>query len=826
MKAFLAPPVFPDDEDKSRIASLLNIILLGLLCFMGVIVLTTLFTNPAPGSLLVNSTTLTIAIFLYYLFRRGHVFLVSTLTITIFWSVLAFLTFFGGGLTLSIVTSYFVILVMAAALLGQTATILVAAASLVVWTIVGILQINGQLPESITPYNLATDIGGTFGSLIICALILYLTVRNLNQSLANERESNQRLYVYQSQLEERVRSRTHILALAAEIGRDLSQVRDVEDLLRGAANSIYKGFGLYHVQIYLVDASGQNLVLRAGTGSVGQELRSRGHSLPLNAASTNGAAAINRQAVIVADTALSLTFRPNPLLPETRSEMAVPLIASDMVVGVLDLQSAQPHAFSTDNLGAFEILAGQLAIAIENARLIRDTSQARTELEARVRQSARTDWNQYLDAIRHGERIGFVYNAGALSPISESIMEYGRAQTVPIKLAGEEIGTIALEETVAELSAADREMMNAIARQVSQQIENLRLLEEAERYRREAEEAAHRLIREGWADVWQAGKDMGFVYDQTAVQPLPDMPDMAADVVVPLAVQGEVIGQLELAGIAADDAETKELVTAVAARLSAHLENLRLTVQTEEALSEARQRTAELNILNEMEVAFAAARETDEMLALIHTYASRLIRPTENLYIALYDEAQDEIVIYLYYKPGEIVMSDKVENIIRRRSGNGVTEYVMRTRKPLLINGDMTAVAAEMGFDAIGARSQSWMGAPLVVGDHVLGVVALQSFSTPHLYGEYQLELLTAIASGAAIALENIHLLQQVQSRARQEQILREVTARVYTAVDAESILRTAAQELNLHLGLETFIYLEEQTEPDIVAANGGNGHH
>ncbi|NJN55272.1 MAG: GAF domain-containing protein [Anaerolineae bacterium] len=251
-----------------------------------------------------------------------------------------------------------------------------------------------------------------------------------------------------------------------------------------------------------------------------------------------------------------------------------------------------------------------------------------------------------------------------------------------------------------------------------------------------------------------------------------------------------------------------------------------MSQQTEEALSQARERTAELNILNEMGVAFAAAHETDQMLALIQTYASRLIGSTENFYIALYDDVTDEIAIHLFYKPGELVYSEKVENIIRRHSGNGVTEYVIHTRKPLLVNGDMEATAAMLGFEAIGARSKSWMGVPLIVGERTLGIIAMQSFSTLDLYDEYQMELLMSVASGAAIALESIRLLQQIQSRGRQEQILREVTERVYTAVDTESILRTAAQEINRHLGLETFIYLEEQAEPDPTTVAGGNGHN
>ncbi len=822
IKKLWSPPFF-EDEEKRRVAYILNVVLLTMLTAVLVVGGFYLIVQIGTGVQTVLSLFIRLAgglLLLMFLMRRGYVRAASFgLTALFLWFAYTILpteeTFNSPT-----VIAFILPIVMAALLLGGRAGVLTAVISTIILAWIG-------RDDYDTPFQLLTSLLPFLATIFIAvALLLRLAANSITSALNAARQSNAALKEINAVMENRVIERTRDLALAADIGRTLTQVRDVEQVLAEAVQNILARFELYYVQIYLIDAVGQNLVLRAGTGMVGQELRSRGHSLPLNAASINGAAVVNREAVIVANTAVSPTFRPNPLLPDTRSEMAVPLITGEKVVGVLDLQSSRPHALSTENLGAFEILAGQLAIAIENARLIRDTSRARAELESRIQQTTRTDWGLYLDAIHRGERIGYLYDGGELRPLTEMTDENGRSQKVPIQLAGEEIGAIILEEMEGELSAADMDVVHAVAHQVSQQLENLRLLEEAERYRQEMEEATHRLIRDGWAAEGLVVEQVaGFVYDHTAVQPLMEAPDVPADITIPMTVQGEPIGRLELVGVA-DNSEIMELTTAVATRLSAHLENLRLTRQTEQALAEARQRTGELNILNDMGVAFAAARETEEILLLIQLYTSRLIETVENFYIALYDETSNEITIHLFYKPGEITRSDKVINVIRRRSGNGVSEYVMRTRKPLLINGDMAKVAAEMGFEAIGASSKSWMGVPLVIGERPLGVVAMQSFTTPNLYNEYQLELFTAVASAAAITLESLRLLQQVQSRARQEQILREVTARVYTAVDAESILRTAAQEINQRLGLETFIYLEGQTHPDLVTADGDNGHN
>jgi PAS domain S-box-containing protein len=181
-------------------------------------------------------------------------------------------------------------------------------------------------------------------------------------------------------LEQRVAARTRDLNLAAEIGRQVSQVRHLDQLLPQAVQLVLEQFDLYQTQIYLVDEAGEQLVLASSTGHAGTKLLEAGHTLPINENSLNGTAATTKQAVIVADTAESPAFHPNPLLPDTRSEMVVPLLVGDKVVGVLDLQSDKPNALTEENLPAFETLSGQLAIAIQNAALLNERLQAETQV--------------------------------------------------------------------------------------------------------------------------------------------------------------------------------------------------------------------------------------------------------------------------------------------------------------------------------------------------------------------------------------------------------------------------------------------------------------
>jgi GAF domain-containing protein len=130
------------------------------------------------------------------------------------------------------------------------------------------------------------------------------------------------------------------------------------------------------------------------------------------------------------------------------------------------------------------------------------------------------------------------------------------------------------------------ELVNAVARQVSQQIENLRLLDSAERYRAEAEGASRRITREGWKDYTDANtaKGLSYIYDLKEVRPLKVGDQLAEEsaLSLPLKVRDETVGKLVIQGLGADDSEALELANAVAERLSAHIENLRLSEQTQE----------------------------------------------------------------------------------------------------------------------------------------------------------------------------------------------------------------------------------------------------
>jgi GAF domain-containing protein len=417
------------------------------------------------------------------------------------------------------------------------------------------------------------------------------------------------------------------LALATEIGQTVSQVRAINDMLKDAAEIIRTFFGLYYVQVYLSNESQTELVLQFGTGEVGAELMQRGHRLPLNEDSINGRAAVTKRSVVIANTANSAFFRPNPLLPNTHSEVAVPLLVGDTLVGVLDVQSEDADLLTEDALLAFEPMAGQMAVAIQNARLIAETQQARAEVESLARRLTHAGWEDYLDAIHKPESSGFVFEQDNVTPLTgQEKSPAENALVASIEVTGEKLGSLVVEfERASSISQTD-ELINTVARQVSQHIESLRLLDSAERFRYEAEQASRRLTHEGWQEFMEdsATKGAGYVYDLREVRSsAPDETEKAemAGVSLPLKIRDEAIGKVILHGVDANDIESVEIANVVAERLSAHIEGLRLALQTEKALSTTKKQAQREQALRQIT---SAVRGSTDPATILRTAAREL----------------------------------------------------------------------------------------------------------------------------------------------------------------------------------------------------------
>ena len=240
-------------------------------------------------------------------------------------------------------------------------------------------------------------------------------VRELTRTL----ERNEELGEQNFQLLERTQRQARLLKGGAKVGRSITSILDLDTLLNTTVDVICDEFDLYYAGVFLVD--GEWAVLRAGRGEAGAAMTAEGHKLRVGGHSMIGAATERRQACIALDVGKEPVRFDNPHLPRTRSEMALPLIVGDELVGALTVQSAVEAAFDDDDIVAFQAMVDQLAIAINNARLLDDLEAAHAEL-------VRAKTYQAI-AEATGEAIHWVGNKaapipGSVARITEDVVRY------------------------------------------------------------------------------------------------------------------------------------------------------------------------------------------------------------------------------------------------------------------------------------------------------------------------------------------------------------------------------------------------------------------
>ena len=797
IKRFVAPPVFPEDEEKTSTAQLLNVILITI---FGVAV-------ALVGSLsLVDSLTpiikvigIVIAVFtllIWLVMRQGYIKLASVLLASLLLLGTTAILYLVGSIRDPIAPTLLLSVMIATLFVSSQAGVIFAGLSILIIVVLYQLESAGRL----APFNYALEPEhwvAFVGIVTIATTLLLLTNRSRNNILHRIRFSNQELQL----LTEKIQTRAQGMAVMIEVSRDLTQVRNLEALLKEASELIYKRFNLYHVQIYLADKNQAALSLKAGTGQIGMQLVQQDHGLPFGSGSINGIAAAEKRAVIVQDTAVSPLFKPNTLLPNTRSEMAVPLMLGDAVLGVLDLQSDTVNGLNVETLPAFEMLAAQIAIAIENARLFTETTQARSEIESYLQLMTRQKFADYFDAIQRPEKLGYSYDAVGevvVPGMTSTTSPDQNMMQVPIVWGNEVVGTIELEADDDRFWTSETlDLVTAVAQQVGQQAENLRLFGEVEHSRFKAEQASRRLTREGWQNYQEHLALPGFVYDGTEVKPLAagqEEGDSDETVNLPLQVRGQAIGQLVLAGVNNVDEETQVLLTAVAQQLSDHIETLRLTQQTEQALAGTE-----------------ALYQGSDRIVRADTLAGVLKSLVDSTYLRKFN--RHSIVLF---EPQGAAQPQSVFIAAHQRNDGQPPQMPVGTRfelaqysavnwisrdEPTLIKDIIGDERIDDNFKAIldVLKTRAVAIFPLVTGGHWFGVILAQS-DTPTSWEGKQVRQTASLVDQAATVIQTMRLLQITQQRAERETLVNSISQKIQRSVTMESALETAVHELGLAL--------------------------
>lgn len=298
-----------------------------------------------------------------------------------------------------------------------------------------------------------------------------------------------------NELSQNQQRRAAELQTVAQVGRAITSVQNLQELLPRIARVVSAQFGFYHVGIFLLSEDGKFAVLSAANSAGGQRLLEKGHRMRVGESGMVGYTSSSGNPRIALDTDQDQIFSQNPELPETHSEMTLPLKIGAQIIGVLDVQSEKINAFDTRDLEILSILADQVSVALQNARLFESTQKSLAEAETTYRRYISHEW-QKVSA--DGERLGYRYslkgaqrlNQPLETPETREAVRSGEEQliqekttrlAIPLKLRGEVIGLIHVQtNTQRPLLEDEIDISRAIAGRVSLAIENARLVEESQ----------------------------------------------------------------------------------------------------------------------------------------------------------------------------------------------------------------------------------------------------------------------------------------------------------------------------------------------------------
>lgn len=276
--------------------------------------------------------------------------------------------------------------------------------------------------------------------------------------------------------------RTSQLEAIAGVARSIASIQEMNQLLPAITRLVSERFGFYHVGIFLLDDKHEFALLQAANSEGGARMLARGHRLRVGQQGIVGYVTSQGTARIALDVGEEAVFFNNPDLPETHSEVALPLKFGQEIIGALDIQSTEKSAFSQDDVELFSILADQVSVAIQNARSLEQAQQALREAEVASSQLIGQAWKGYSEVIRSR---GYRYDGIKPEPlrkISANINEQDGI-SVPVQLRGQTIGRLKLKSPDSSRKWTDDELaiIESTAERVALAMDGARLLDEAQK---------------------------------------------------------------------------------------------------------------------------------------------------------------------------------------------------------------------------------------------------------------------------------------------------------------------------------------------------------
>jgi len=278
----------------------------------------------------------------------------------------------------------------------------------------------------------------------------------------------------EQEVQEAFERRGYQVQISTEISQELASASELSDLFERVVTLTKERLGYYHTQILRYDATQDAVVLINGYGKTGQTMLEGGHKMPLGSGLI-GTAAENGETILRPTLAEDPDWQPNPLLPETKGEIAVPIKLSEQILGVLDVQSSQAGALSEDDRLLLEGLCGQIAVAIEQTRLRQEMTERLEEINRLYQNLSHEGWKTYRETA--DLPTGFVFDQTGIRPVEDELLADELFSNIPMKvLGGEVVGTLTVANDPRHpTSPEDYAFFQQVSDQIALALEGARL---------------------------------------------------------------------------------------------------------------------------------------------------------------------------------------------------------------------------------------------------------------------------------------------------------------------------------------------------------------
>ncbi len=524
LRNFFRPPVFHDDPDKTREAGIThNIVLfLGFISIPGSFLVYLL----PPGDpvrfpvMLISLTASAIWFSTVFAVKLGYYRIINIVILIFNLIIINGISLITGGLGRPTIFLNFLTLALAFLLLPQRGIILMAAAASLVTIGIYLININGIVPFPDTQTQPISLLIVFLFVILTSSIVLEIAANLLRKADARAKSSEVGLFnkikeleTLSEGLENQIKARTVDIEIAyksaerrarqfeavGQVSRAINQTQNLQDLLPQITQVINQQFNFYHIGIFLLDANNEYVILAASNSEGGQQMLARNHKLKVGQVGIVGNVAGTGVARIALDTGSDATYFNNPDLPETRSEMALPLFRSgEKLIGIIDVQSTEQNAFGQEDIQILTTLADQISIAIGNARLYEETQKALLESEMLYRGDIQTGWSKFsrsqnlVGIRRQGLKSNLLLEPTKLPGAAEVTRsgdvyqkkadgnDKSTQTTIPMKLRGEVVGLLNIKtDDDRTWNADEMDIITAIIERAALSIENARLLTES-----------------------------------------------------------------------------------------------------------------------------------------------------------------------------------------------------------------------------------------------------------------------------------------------------------------------------------------------------------